>query len=591
MFFVTFTFGQSKEAYQKISDSLLNIGQKDELVHYFETELKKYPKNENVLRALGYAHIVKNNLDLGEKYYLEALKVNPKCARCYLNIGRIYSLRGDNKKALDYFDTAVQTDSNEALLYSYRGKLKEMLGDKFGALSDHNKAIKIDPNNPDSYIMRGLYNSNSGYPSSAISDLTKAITLAPKNYYPYFHRSSVYLNQRRVKEALKDINKAIEIDSSQSASYIGRAAIFYALQEYQKAINDYSKAISVDKNDYASYINRALIYYELEDLDASCADYSTLKSFIEDGTINDEAFITQINGAIQDICNSSKPSYYYQRGVGYYNKREYQKALDIYAIGLKKFPDDAMMLSFKGNTYLILNEFEKALACYSVSLKNKEKIKAEIKINPRFSGASSDKITSYYNGSLATIYLSISECNINLGRFNEAFTEINKGITVAPSIDGFNKEAYFNMRGYIYVTKKDYKRAINDFNESIKINKNYPLAYVNRAIAKVSSVEKIKFRSFSIYGNFNTQPLSIRWNSPTTSSFKKSESTLLAALSDCNTAIEIDNTLGFAFYIRGQIKQMLAEPDYCLDLLAAKELGITVDAQLLNNCIKAKGQK
>jgi hypothetical protein len=36
---------------------------------------------------------------------------------------------------------------------------------------------------------------------------------------------------------------------------------------------------------------------------------------------------------------------------------------------------------------------------------------------------------------------------------------------------------------------------------------------------------------------------------------------------------------------------MLAKPDYCLDLLRAKELGITVEAQLLKDCINSKGQK
>lgn len=583
-FFISVTFGQSKEAYQKVADSLLTIGQNDELIQYFDNELKKYPKNEHVLRMLGYAHITKNNLDLGEKYYTDALEVNPKCARCYLNIGRISALRGNNKEALDYFNKAVDTDPNDVLLYSNRGKLKEMLGDKFGALSDHNKAIKMDPNNVDSYILRGIYNSNSGYPSLAISDLTKAIELAPESYYPYYHRASVYYDQKRFEEAFTDINEAIKKDSNQYILYTVRAAIFELMQEHQKAVDDYSKAISLNKNDYASYVNRALSYYGLEDLDASCADYSTLKSLIEEGKINDKAILTQVNNAMQDICDASKPSYYFQRGVGYYNLKEYQKAFDIYDVGLEKFPDNAMMLSFKGNTYLVLNEYEKALNYYKRSLEHKENIREEIKVNPRFSGASSERINSYYNGSLATIYLSMSECEVYLGNFDEAFTAIEEGLKLAPVIDGFNTEAYYNMRGYIYVTKKKYKRALNDFDKSIAINKNYPLAYVYRAIAKVSSVEKIKFSSFSMYGNFKNQAMNIRWNLPTKSSFKKSEAVLLSALSDCNTAIEINNTLGFAFYIRGQIKQMLAKPDYCLDLLRAKDLGIRVEAQLLQDC-------
>lgn len=109
---------------------------------------------------------------------------------------------------------------------------------------------------------------------------------------------------------------------------------------------------------------------------------------------------------------------------------------------------------------------------------------------------------------------------------------------------------------------------------------------MNRAIAKVSLAEKVKISSYSLNSNFNNQPMSVNWSFPTKSSLKKSESTILSALSDCNTAIEIDKKLGFAYYIRGQIKQMLIYGDYCIDLLTAKELDLTVEAELLRNCDK-----
>lgn len=572
--------------YQRIGDSLLTRGKSDELIEYFENELKKHPKNEDVLRWLGYGHIIKNNLDLGEKYYTEALSVNPKCARCYLNIGRVHSLKGDNKKALEYFDKAVNTDPNDAILYSNRARLKEMLGDKFGALRDHNKAVEIDPENPESYIQRGEYNSRVGYQSLALADYTKAIELAPNNYNPYFKRASLYYGQKRLEEAMMDINKAIELDSNQFSLYIGRGAIFDVMQEYHKAISDYTKAISLNKNDFLPYLNRATSYYKLEDLDASCSDYAILKTLIENGSISDQAIIKEVNGAIQDICNPSKPSYYYQRGVGYYNLKEYHKALDIYTKGLTIFPDNAMMLSFKGNAHLALNEYEKAIEFYNLSLKNKDNILTEIKINPRFADASNEQITSFYKGSLASTYFSISECKTNLGYFDEALKEINTALELAPDINDFNKEAYYNLRGYIHLMSGKYELAISDFDKSILINKNFPLAYVNRAIAKVSLAEKVKIRSYSIHGNFNTQPMNVNWNSPTKSSLKKSESNILSALNDCNKAIEIDNKLGYAYYIRGQIKQMLTYGDYCLDLLTAKELGLTVEDELIRNCGK-----
>lgn len=580
----TLTFAQTNERYQRIGDSLLRSGQSDGLISYFENELKKHPKDEAVLRWLGYGHILQNNLDLGEKYYNEALTVNPTCARCYLNIGRVHSLKGDNQKALEYLEKAVNMDANDALLYSNRARLKELLGDRFGALRDHNKAVEIDPENSESYILRGEYHSRVGSQSLALADYTKAIALAPTNYKPYFKRASIYYNQQRLEEAMADMNKAIELDSTQFSLYNGRGVIFNLMQEYDKAIDDYTKAISLSKTDFLPYLNRASAYYKLEDLDASCSDYSMLKSLIEKGGIKDPAIIDEVNEAILHICDSSKASYYYQRGIGYYNLKEFQKALDSYDRGLEKFPDNAMMLSFKGNTCLALNHYEKAIECYHLSLKNKENTLKEIQVNPKFAKASNDEITRIYNGSLSSTYASISECETNLGHFDEALKAINTALELAPDITDFNKEAQYHLRGYIQLMSGNYERAISDFDKSILLNRNFAIAYVNRAVAKVSLSEEVKIWSYSIQGSVNTQPMNVNWNLPTKSSLKKSESTILSALTDCNEAIKIDRKLGYAFYIRGQIKQMLSHTDYCLDLFTAKELGLTVEDELIKNC-------
>jgi tetratricopeptide (TPR) repeat protein len=583
---VTLTFGQTKEMYQKIGDSLLIKGQYEEVIKYFDKELKKHSKNEDILRWLGYAHIMKNNLDLGEKYYSEALFVNPKCALCYLNIGRVYSLRGDNKKALEYFDNAVNTDPKDAFLYSNRAKLKEMLGDKFGALFDHNKAIEIDPNNSDYYVQRGLYNSNQGYSSLALSDFNKSIELSPGNYYPFYQRANIYFEERRFDDAFKDMNKAIELDSKQFSLFLGRGAIYDAMNEYKKSYEDYTIAISLNQTDYTPYLNRASTNYKLENLDASCLDYFKVLELIEKGNLKEPEIIKEVNGSIQDFCDTSKPSYYYQRGVAYFNVKEYQKAVEVYSKGLNKFPENAMTLSFQGNAYLALFDYKNAIKCYYSALNHKENILTEIKSNPRYADASNENITIFYNGSIAFIHLSIGDCKIYLGLFDEALSEINKAIEIAPDIKDFNKETYYNMRGYILLAKGKYEEAMNDFNKSIQINKNFPLAYVNRAIAKIGLTIKVKLVSYSTSGKFNNQTMNVNWTLPNKTSLKKSEANILSALSDCNTAIGINKSIGFAYYIRGQIKQMLFYNDYCLDLLTAKELGMKVETELLKDCDK-----
>jgi tetratricopeptide (TPR) repeat protein len=585
-FFSLLSFAQDKEKYQQIGDSLMELGQTDNLILYFEDELKKHPGDENILRWLGYIHIEISKLDIGEKYYLEALKTNPSCGRCCMNIGRIYAIRNENAKALEFLNKGIKTDPGDADLYAFRANFKEYTGDTYGALSDYNKAVELEPENAENYIQRGIYNMNKENLFLAISDFNKAISLEPTNYMPYYHKANIYYRQQNLDEALIEINKAIELDSSDYSLFTARGAVLGASEENEKAILDYNKAISMNSDEPLPYHNRAMAYYKLEDLDASCLDYQLLKRFIDRQVITDEGLITEINDALLDFCDSNKSSYYYQRGIGYYNKEEYQKAVEIYTVGLKKYPKDGMAWSFKGNAHLKLGEYKQALDCYSLSMENKESHLAQIKLNPRMKEVPENAIKNFYNGSIAMNHLSITECLIALDSTDNALIEINKGLDLTPKVDGFSLELYYNMRGYLYLNMGKFEQALVDFDKSIEINKTFPLPYVNRAIIKICLTENVKVSSLSVKGNLNSQAMGIDWTLPNKSALKNVESHILSALADCNTALELDDKMGYAYYIRGQIKYLQMSGDYCYDFLTARGLGLIVGEHLIDDCGK-----
>ena len=324
----------------------------------------------------------------------------------------------------------------------------------------------------------------------------------------------------------------------------------------------------------------------MEDLDAACSDYEILTTLIENGSIKDQAIIKQVNAAVNDFCDSSRASYYYQRGVAYYNLKEYQKALNIYTEGLKYFPTNSMMLSFKGNAHLALLEFQDAIPPYTESLKNKDNFIDEIRINPRFTNASEDQIKSFCNAHLATTYYSLSECKVNTGKLEEALTDINIGLKYLP--EGFNEESasYYNLRGNIYFINGKYEEAFADFDKAIQIKPNYSLAYLNRAIAKISLADKVEISSYTLNGNIGEQPLNLNWKFPNKNALKKSESKIISALSDCNMAIDGNENYAYAYYVRGQLKQILKFGGFCMDYFTAQELGFPVEEELLSNCAK-----
>jgi tetratricopeptide (TPR) repeat protein len=214
--------------------------------------------------------------------------------------------------------------------------------------------------------------------------------------------------------------------------------------------------------------------------------------------------------------------------------REYDKAIDIYSQGLKKFPTNSMMLSFRGNAYLVKQNYKDALKDYYQAIQYQENVIKELQTNPTYVNASNDSISLYQRGFSASIYISVAEANFALGEYEQALKHINKGIEIAPEIKEFGKENYYFVRGNIYVGMGKYKLAIEDFNKSIQLNAESSPAYVERAVARVMLNTNETISSYSIQETFIPN-----WGFPAKMSVKKSDINILEALMDCNEAIKI----------------------------------------------------
>lgn len=71
---------------------------------------------------------------------------------------------------------------------------------------------------------------------------------------------------------------------------------------------------------------------------------------------------------------------------------------------------------------------------------------------------------------------------VNKGQAAEGIALLNQAIDKKPG-----NALYYNARGFGFYLTKDFKRAIQDFDEAVRLKPNYPNAVHNRSLAKKSS--------------------------------------------------------------------------------------------------------
>ncbi len=572
---------QNSDLYEHVFDSLKKNNQLDKLIPYFQKELKAHPKNENLLRWLGYSNVINDKPDEGQKYYSQALIVNPACAACYLWLCRIAAMKKDTGKAIELLNKAILTNPKDASFYAVRSSLTETVN-AGPALEDLKKAISLDPKQSGYYVQRGDYRLRQQSLLLAMADYDQAIRLDEHNYDAYLKRANVYYEQRKWENCLSDLDKAYAIDSTRGDLYFSRAAVNYVLKNFEQSIDDYTKAIRFNPNDYMAYYYRANTRYSLEDMDGACTDnqlsYSILKK-----TDPSNALVKELEQSLNDYCDTSNEKYYYQRGIAFYNLGKFKEAVEVYSYGLQKFPTSGMMINFRGNAYLKLKEYNRAIKDYSESIGKKDYFIRDMKRNYRNSSDAPDVFDAKVNTYMANTLQSMAEAEFALGLHGEALKDVNTAIATQHTSAEATTENFYNLRGDINAALGKFEQAIKDYDTCLQLNSNSAWPYINRAVAKLYTGVPIRIQSYFITLNTKNQQSNTNWSLPINSAVRRNNSNIISALGDCNKGIALDANIGYAYYVRAEIKKMLGD-NPCFDFLKAKELGYPLPPESMKNC-------
>lgn len=373
---------------------------------------------------------------------------------------------GHNNLAIADYDTAIVLDPRYAVVYNNRGLLFKLKGDTYEAIRSLTKAITIDSSKALFYVNRGATYADEDSFAQAIADFDHAIRLNNEDYSTYFNRGNVHLKKGDYDHAIADFTQTLKLNPKYHQAYNYRGLTYLTKGDFQRAIRDFTKAIKLNPESHQAYKNRGRTYQDKGDYDRAIRDFEQARKIKPDD-----------------------PELYYSLGDAIKLKNEQRTPRKIFEPSNKhEYPDTIPNIAVSGNTRPSSardDNFKQAAKSDSEPVET-----AEPAISDEKPSQDNTRLTQY---SELPESKEDSEITPTPPRDDEDFEQRNDGLDKfdraypVPGDTSLNAkkklaDKYF-LSAWDYVKRKEYARAIAEYNKGIQLVPNRAEAYRGRGDA------------------------------------------------------------------------------------------------------------
>ena len=316
---------------------------------FFSEAIELNPENALAWHNRGWAYIE-------EKKYTEALadfdkasELNPDSELPYFGRGWTYNQQKKYDSAIKEYNKVIELNPKYAVAWNNRGAAKSWLNLMQEAIADYDKAIELKPNYVQAYENRSKAFNALGNYSKATEDLRRAEHLkwSNENADKVIDKALALDKRGDFKGALKLLNEAAKLYPDNQFVLVNRGNIYNdRLKDYEKAIADYNKTIELNPKFSWPYLNRAIAYGRLKRWDEAVVDYGRA---IELDTNYADAY----NGRAWSYCQIGK----------------FEEALLDANKALELKPNEANFFDTRAGAYAGLKRYEEALADMDKAIK------------------------------------------------------------------------------------------------------------------------------------------------------------------------------------------------------------------------------
>ena len=402
----------------------------------------------------------------------EAIKLMPRHAGCYINRALARFHRKNLRGAMSDYDMALDFEPNNFLGHYNRGLLRAQVGDDNRAITDFDFVLNLEPDNLLALFNRAVLLDKTGDLKGAIRDYTKVIDEFPNFWTGLEFRAACYRKLGMVKQAEADefavykarLYKHLYGNQPRLDPKQIRKRSDLNLDKYnQLVVEDDQESEYEYQNAYRGKVQNRKVGMEFMPMYG--LSYELYKSDVQAHRAYD-SHVDELNDRLQTRTIYINCNHVILDDV---RLAEYFKFIDSLSVNIDK----------GNNVQMTVNGLLQRAIAYSV-IQNYD--------------AAIDDLTTYLLIDSASVLAlwQRAVCQSRISRFQASegtnvdlkmsgiLADLNHAIELSPD----NPYLLYN-RGCLYVQRKDYSQAIDDFTAAVKGDSLLAEAYYNRGLCYV----------------------------------------------------------------------------------------------------------
>lgn len=437
-------------------------------------ELDAYNGNTWAMRSM--ISLAREEWHAGEEYLDKAIHLLPRRGELYINRALARFNQNNLRGAMSDYDMALDYEPNNFLGHYNRGLLRAQVGDDNRAITDFDFVLKLEPDNLMALYNRALLLEKTGNPRAAIRDYSKVISEYPNFWTGLHQRAQCYRSLGMTRQAEQDEFRILKAQLDKRMGKQPRLSKKQMRKRSDEDIEKYNQLAVADEqeveheyqSDYRGRVQNRRVGMDYMPMYA-------LSTEVQHNKVNHyvaydrqvEALNTHlpVGRQMHIVCNRST--------LSEAATRRYFGRIDSLSVLIDRSRTTKEALSLL---------FQRAVA-YSV-IQNY--------------GSAIDDLSTYVqtDSTQSVAFWQRAVCQSRLNEFNasqgtdvklqtaNALSDLSYAIQLSA-----NAYLYYN-RGNVYVQRRDYTHAIEDYTRAIAIDGNLAEAYYNRGLARIAAKQE-----------------------------------------------------------------------------------------------------